>query len=64
MGFGSEEICDLFKAETLAELSGKIDRKQLQLTEEIRRLEQKRLLRGGKPGAGARFVGRELGRAV
>ena len=35
-----------------------------QLTEEIRRLEQKRLLRGGKPGAGARFVGRKLGRAV
>lgn len=41
MGFGSEEICDLFKAETLAELSGKINRKQMKLMEEIRRLEQK-----------------------
>ena len=41
MGFGSEEICDLFKAETLAELSGKINRKQMKLMEEIRQLEQK-----------------------
>lgn len=41
MGFGSEEICDLFKTETLTELSGKIDRKEVELTEEIHQLEQK-----------------------